>query len=131
VEAAEGSGLETQFSTFGAYRPLPAQIEQELLRIAQEAIHNVKRHAEASELFVQLEYEPEAITLEVRDNGRGGAQDLTTETSPGHFGLTGIRERAVAIGGTLEVTSVPGAGTTIRLRAPAQGEASEVTEVHA
>ena len=131
VEAAEGSGLEARFSTFGAYRPLPAQSEQELLRIAQEAIHNVKMHAEASELFVQLEYTPETITLEVRDNGRGGAQDRTTETSPGHFGLTGIRERAVAIGGTLEVTSVPGAGTTIRLRAPAQGETSEEREVHA
>ena len=131
VEAAEGSGLEARFSTFGAYRPLPAQTEQELLRIAQEAIHNVKMHAEASELFVQLEYEPETITLEVRDNGRGGAQDPTTGNSPGHFGLTGIRERAVAIGGTLEVTSLPGAGTTIRLRAPAQGEACEETEVHA
>lgn len=131
VEAAEGSGLEARFSTFGAYRPLPPQIEQELLRIAQEAIHNVKMHAEASELFVQLEYEPETITLEVRDNGRGGAQDRTTETLPGHFGLTGIRERAEAIGGTLEVTSVPGAGTTIRLCAPAQGETSEETEVHA
>jgi signal transduction histidine kinase/ligand-binding sensor domain-containing protein len=131
VEAAQGSGLETRFSTFGAYRPLPAQTEQELLRIAQEAIHNVKMHAEASELFVQLEYEPETISLEVRDNGRGGAQDRTTETLPGHFGLTGIRERAEAIGGTLEVTSVPGAGTTIRLCAPAQGETSEETEVHA
>jgi len=131
AEAAEGGGLEARFSTFGAYRPLPVETEQELLRIAQEAIHNVKRHAEASELFVQLEYEPETITLEVRDNGRGGAEDRTTATSPGHFGLTGIRERAVAIGGTLEVTSEPGAGTTIRLRAPAQSEASEETEVHA
>lgn len=131
VEAAESNGLEARFNTFGAYRPLPAQTEQELLRIAQEAIHNVKTHAEASELFVQLEYEPEAITLEVRDNGRGGARDRTTAASPGHFGLTGIRERAVAIGGALEVTSLPGAGTTIRLRAPAQGETNAATEVHA
>ncbi len=47
----------------------------EFLRVAQEAIHNVKKHAGASELFVQLEYGPETIALEVRDDGRGGALD--------------------------------------------------------
>ena len=77
---------------------------------------------------MQLEYGPETIALEVRDNGRGGALEAAAELSPGHFGLTGMRERAAAIGGTLEVSSAAGAGTTVRLSAPARGEMSEQME---
>jgi signal transduction histidine kinase len=120
VEASGGSGLESSFSIFGAYRPLPPGTEREILRVAQEAIHNVKKHAEAKQLSVQLEYGPGEIALEVRDDGRGFAAG---EAQPsGHFGMTGMRERAAAIGGTLEVTSEPGAGTTVRLRAKAARE---------
>jgi signal transduction histidine kinase/ligand-binding sensor domain-containing protein len=117
ADAAVGGGLASYCSVFGAYRALPAETERELLRVAQEAIHNVKRHAAASVLRVQLEYGPETVALEVRDNGRGGAAELTPPG--GHFGLTGMRERAAAIGGTLEVESAAGKGTTVRLRAPA------------
>jgi signal transduction histidine kinase/streptogramin lyase len=113
VESEGGHGLEAKFSIFGAYRPMPAATEQEFLRVAQEAIHNVKKHAGARHLSVQLEYGPETIALEVRDDGRGFAADLTAQ--PGHFGLTGMKERAAAIGGTLEITSEQGAGTTVRL----------------
>jgi ligand-binding sensor domain-containing protein/signal transduction histidine kinase len=127
VEAAEGSGLESRFSVFGAYRPLPAETERELLRVAQEAVHNVKKHAGASQLSVQLEYGPATIALEVRDNGRGGAVDQKPESLRGHFGLTGMRERAAAMGGTLEVSGGPGEGTTVRLRAAAPGIAREQT----
>jgi signal transduction histidine kinase/ligand-binding sensor domain-containing protein len=129
AEAAGGDGLTARFSIFGAYRPLPAETEREVARIAQEAIRNVKKHAGASELSVRLEYEPEAVALEIRDNGRGGALGRTTESSPGHFGLTGMRERAAAIGATLEVSSAPGAGTTIRLSVPARGDVREQAEV--
>lgn len=118
VEAAGGGGLEANFSIFGAYRGLPPGTEQEILRVAQEAIHNVKKHAAASHLFVQLEYGPAAIALEVRDDGKGFAGG--TDSPAGHYGLTGMRERAAAIGGTLEVTSEPGAGTTVRLKTAAK-----------
>ena len=113
VESEGGHGLEARFSIFGAYRPMPPGTEQEFLRVAQEAIHNVKKHAGARHLSVQLEYRPEAIALEVRDDGRGFAAGLASQ--PGRFGLTGMKERAAAIGGTLEITSEPGAGTTVRL----------------
>ncbi len=128
VEAAGGDGLTSRFSLFGAYRPLPAETEREVARVAQEAIHNVKKHAGANELSVQLEYGPEAVALEIRDDGRGGALGQTTESSQGHFGLTGMRERATAIGATLEVSSAPGAGTTIRLNVPARGDVREQVE---
>jgi ligand-binding sensor domain-containing protein/signal transduction histidine kinase len=127
VEHAGGHGLEAKFSLYGAYRPMPPGTEREILRVAQEAIHNVKKHAEASTLMVQLEYGPAEIALEVRDNGRGFVtpNGKAPESSSGHYGLTGMRERAAVIGGTLEVTSAPGAGTTVRLSTPALREFKE------
>jgi signal transduction histidine kinase/ligand-binding sensor domain-containing protein len=130
VEAAEGNGLEARFGIHGAYRPLPPGTEREILRVAQEAIHNMKRHALARSLYVQLEYMPAEIALEVRDDGQGFSSDMERESLPerdgsGHYGLTGMRERAAVIGGTLEVTSVPGAGTAVHLRAPVPAEMRE------
>jgi signal transduction histidine kinase len=116
VEAASGHGLEAKFSLFGAYRPMPPDTEREFLRVAQEAIHNVKKHAGARHLFVQLEYRPSEVALEVRDDGSGFAAGPERESSSGHYGLTGMKERAAAIDGTLEVDSEPGIGTTVRLR---------------
>ncbi|MFP5236078.1 MAG: two-component regulator propeller domain-containing protein [Acidobacteriota bacterium] len=122
VEHAGGHALEATFSSYGAYRPLPPGSEREIVRIAQEAIHNVKKHAGAKHMNVQLEYTPGEIALEVRDDGQGIAQtnqDGEFGSPRGHFGLTGMRERAAALGGKLEITSEPGVGTTVRLWAPA------------
>jgi signal transduction histidine kinase len=128
VERAGGGGLDAHFSIYGAYRRLAPETEQDLLRIAQEAVHNVKKHAGASQLSVQLEYGTEEVNLEVRDNGRGGAPDTGGESFPGRFGLTGMRERAAGIGGTLEVDSREGEGTTVRLHAPAVREQMKGTQ---
>jgi signal transduction histidine kinase/ligand-binding sensor domain-containing protein len=127
VEQAGTNDLEAKFSIFGAYRELPPGTEREILRVAQEAIHNVKKHAGAKELTVQLEYGPAKIALEVRDDGRGFEVNKEFEAvlerdGPGHYGLTGMRERAAAIGGKLEMTSEPGTGTTVRLEVPAKRE---------
>lgn len=125
VEQADGHGLVAKFSLYGAYRPMPPGMEREFLRVAQEAIHNAKKHAEANNLGVQLEYGPAEIALEVRDDGRGfalnhnGSNGTAPDSPPGHYGLTGMKERAAAVGGTLEVTSKTGEGTTVRLRVPA------------
>jgi signal transduction histidine kinase len=123
VEADCGGNLDCNFSIFGAYRPLPPGTEREILRVAQEAIHNVKKHAGAAHLLVQLEYGPAEIVLEVRDDGRGFTS--TPESEPGHYGLTGMRERAAAIGAKLEVTSEPSQGTSVRLRTPAPTQPGE------
>ena len=132
VEAEGNHGLEARFSLFGAYRPMPPGTEQEYLRVAQEAIHNVKKHAGAKHLLVQLEYGPDAVALEVRDDGRGFDAGERPELEAahegtGHFGLTGMKERAAAIGGKLEITSEPGAGTTVRLHAAIPKETREQT----
>ena len=125
TEKAGGNGLEAVFNVHGAYRPLPPGTEREFLRVAQEAIHNVKRHAGATHLSVQMEYGQAEVALEVRDDGRGFAAGDELESPPGHYGLTGMRERAAAVGGVLDLTSEVGVGTTVRLRAPAPKEPKE------
>ena len=125
TEQAGGHGIESSFSLYGAYRSLPANTEREFLRVAQEAIHNVKKHAGAKHLFVQLEYGPAEVALVVRDDGRGFAVADAVDSPPGHYGLTGMRERAETIAGTLEVTSEPGGGTTVRLQVQAAKESKD------
>ena len=125
VEASDGHGVSAKFSIYGAYRTLPPGTESEILRIAQEALHNVKKHAAAANVKVQLEYSANEIALEVRDDGRGFTLQrggMPVESLPGHYGLTGMRERAAAIDGKLEVTSEPGVGTVVRLQVPAAGK---------
>ena len=122
VDSAGSDAMHVEFSIFGAYRPLPPDTDREILRIAQEAIHNVKKHAGAAHLAVQLEYGPDQIALEVRDDGRGFVATANKAAKAGHYGLTGMRERAETIGGTLDVVSEAAAGTTVRLRVKAARE---------
>ena len=127
TEHADGHQLEASFSLFGAYRSMPPGMEREILRVGQEAIHNVKRHADAKHLNVQLEYGPAEVALVVRDDGRGFSTEGGADSPPGHYGLIGMRERAQAIGGTLEVTSELGQGTTVRLHVVTPKETGDRT----
>ena len=125
VEQAGGNGLDARFNIHGAYCPLDSATEQEILRIAQEAIHNGKSHASAEHLWVRLDYTPGEAALEVRDDGQGfvpPVADGRIGSPPGHYGLTGMRERADSISGTLDVESAPGEGTAVRLRIPTRKE---------
>jgi ligand-binding sensor domain-containing protein/signal transduction histidine kinase len=119
VEQAGAGGLESRFNIYGAYRPFPPGTESEILRIAQEAVQNAKKHAAAQHLTTQLAYSPTEISLEVRDDGRGfdmGLKSAQPDSPPGHYGLTGMRERAATIGGWLDIETWPGEGTVVRLR---------------
>ncbi len=91
----------------------PPAIEQNLYRIAQEALANVLKHANASRLMVSLRSIGGKTHLVVHDNGIGFDPTATHRT--GHFGLAGIDERAAMIGGTVTVKSQPGRGTTVDL----------------
>jgi signal transduction histidine kinase len=93
--------------------PLAPAVEQSLYRIAQEAIGNVVRHADAKQLCVELITGPE-IVLTVADDGRGFR--VEGHPAPGHYGLLGMRERAALIGADLQLTSASQAGTTIQVR---------------
>jgi len=97
----------------GVPRRLSAAAEHHLFRIAQEALTNAVTHARATRVDVSLVFAGDEVELTVSDDGRGLPEDLTGHGF--HFGLSGMRERARALGSRLEVDSVPGAGTTIRV----------------
>jgi signal transduction histidine kinase len=124
VEQAGEQTLSTNLEVHGAYRPLTAETEQEVLRIVQEAIQNVKRHAAASNMTVRLEYDERALAVAVSDDGKGFVvrpERPAGAMTNGHYGLTGIHERAQLIQGAIEIISEPGSGTTVRLHLPTRG----------
>ena len=94
---------------------IPLEAKEALYRIAQEAMHNVARHAHATRVELSLLNADGALTLEIRDNGKGF--DPSREF-PGHLGLKSMPERAAHIGGTFHITSQPGAGTVITVTVP-------------
>jgi signal transduction histidine kinase len=95
---------------------LPQAVQQELLRIAQEAVSNAMRHAKPTVIRVSLRSSPPNLVLEVRDNGPGIAS-AGLKSREG-FGLTSMRERAKKLNGTLEIRTAPGRGTSIVVLLP-------------
>lgn len=93
--------------------------QEAVYRIAQEAMHNALRHAEASRVDVDLLQRNGFVELEVRDDGRG-FDPLAAGESTRRLGLASMRERARAVGGRLTVTSNPGGGTSVRLAVPVE-----------
>jgi two-component system, NarL family, sensor histidine kinase YdfH len=93
-----------------------ATTDDHILRVLDEALANITRHAQANHVWVLLTVEEAHIKLEIRDNGRGF--DSEAETHAGHYGLLGMRERARLIGGNLTIISIIGEGTQIQLAAP-------------
>jgi len=84
---------------------LPQSIEEELLRIGQEAITNAARHARATRIQVDLRQHADSVRLDVRDDGCGFDVDAMWSSTTGHYGLTGMRERAARAGGRVTVNS--------------------------
>jgi PAS domain S-box-containing protein len=94
---------------------IPLKVKQDLYRIAQEALHNMVKHARASLVELNLDQTNEMIMLEIQDNGRGFD---TTSSYPGHLGLHSMQERVKSLGGELLIESFPGQGTRIRAQVP-------------
>ena len=111
------SAIEARVRISGTYRPLPAHTEDQLLRVAQEAVTNAVRHAQAAHIDIQLRFEEKNVELIVEDDGCGFSGDAPSMRE-GHYGLTGMRERAEQIGGKLTVNSEAGQGTRIRVEVP-------------
>lgn len=112
---AAQAGVAASITTSGETRPLPTGTEVVLLRVAQEALNNARKHAAAVRVNVALEFGPAQVALQVSDDGAGF--DATT-LSPG-YGLAAMRARVEQIGGVLDITSRIGSGTTIRAEVPA------------
>jgi ligand-binding sensor domain-containing protein/signal transduction histidine kinase len=102
----------------GRRRRLPAEVENNLLRIAQEALANAVRHANADGISVAVHFGEGRIRLSVRDDGCGFDVERVSQAAPGHFGLAGIRERVHNIGGELSLLSGAGQGTEVMVEVP-------------
>lgn len=122
LEAAfsrNGMDLVWDLQELDALEQMGGREAHEVLRIVQEAICNAMRHAQASTITVRTNLRPESgtLTIDVRDDGRGFKQ---RRGQPGGRGLLGMRERAAALGGSLQVFSAPGSGTCVRINLPVQ-----------
>jgi signal transduction histidine kinase len=101
----------------GTPRGLPTEQEVALLRTTQEALTNVRRHADATRVEVHLDYAPDTVSLRVCDDGRG----FDPDSAGSGYGLAGMRARAGRVGGAVTVAAAPGRGVTVRFDLPASG----------
>ena len=114
-----GLPIEVTVSTAGHPGRLPPALEDAAFRIGREAIVNVVRHAQASRIEIHLDFRPSTFWLEVRDDGRGlSPAEADGARKRGHFGLSGMRDRAIHLGGRCEVRPRPGGGTIVALELP-------------
>jgi two-component system NarL family sensor kinase len=116
AEAGSDNGPAVLFEMGPAPPPLPPAVEVGLYRIAQEALQNALRHADAARVVLRLEASLGQVRLTVQDDGRGF--ETSGESSASRFGLVGMRERARLLGGSFQVESSPRAGTRITAEVP-------------
>ncbi|HUP03665.1 MAG TPA: two-component regulator propeller domain-containing protein [Bryobacteraceae bacterium] len=112
-----GTAVRVEVSVSGHPGLLPQEMEQHLLRIAQEAVANTLKHGAATQIWIKLTTEGRKISLSIVDNGRG-FEPKDVFSSLGHFGLLGVRERAERLGGEMRLSSHPGEGTKVEVTAP-------------
>ena len=108
LERARSGGLDVRLEVVGDPRPLPPGVDLAAYRIVQEGLTNALRHSGASVVTVSVRHEPDAVRLEVCDNGSG----LQRTKNPGH-GLVGVRERVALYDGTVEVANGPDGGVRL------------------
>ncbi|MDQ3941576.1 MAG: PAS domain-containing sensor histidine kinase [Actinomycetota bacterium] len=123
VEELRAEGWKIDYKeAFDEEKRLPAEIETALYRVVQEALANVKKHAQTTEAHLKLERLPTEVRLEVRDEGRGFDPQAAASGDHGgpgeRVGLSSMRERVALLGGELKITSTPGAGTSLVAEVP-------------
>ena len=122
-----GTPVALEWLTDGTPYPLDPLAQSVVLRVAQEALVNVVKHAAASRVHIRLSYEPSGVRLSVKDDGGGFAVDAYhLRAGAGHWGLLGMGERAAQAGGQLGIRSAVGEGTEIVLSVPAPRQGNPV-----
>jgi signal transduction histidine kinase len=120
---AAGAGIAVNLSVTGRVRLLPLRQQSVVLRVVQEAVANVVRHAQARAVDLRMVYDPLQLRVSIGDNGRGFVVEADLRSYEGHWGLLGMQERASGLGGALTVQSAPGRGTTVTLVLPSRRRA--------
>ena len=124
---SEETGIPTTVSVTGVELPLAQGSQVALLRAAQEALSNTRRHAGASEISITLSFMDDLVALDVQDDGTGFTPEKVSVEESGGFGLRAMRERVEALGGSLLVESAPGEGCTLVVRLPPVAERAAAT----
>ncbi len=126
---SEESGITAGATVTGSPRQLPPEVEAALLRTAQEALSNVRKHARARRVMLTVSYMEDVVALDARDDGvgfdSGEKMSEVRDHSSGGFGLRAMRERIEQLGGTVQIESAPGEGTSLVIELPVDGEQSE------
>jgi len=113
------SGIPVEFSSSGDARQLHPDVETALVRTVREALNNIQKHAQATQVTVTLTYMDTLVALDVQDNGRGcDSESVSQSSSGGGFGLKSIREQAEQLGGELTIESKQGKGCTVAVALP-------------
>jgi signal transduction histidine kinase len=110
-------GIACKFRAVGQEADLPTAVQDELYRVSQEALCNVRKHSHATLVCIFLNWGADRISLIISDNGQGFS-GKRPKTAMGGFGLSSMRERVLRIGGTIDICSTPGRGTEVRLEIP-------------
>jgi signal transduction histidine kinase len=115
----EETGIRVSLSAFAAVDQLDVDRRTVLFRVAQEALNNVARHARASHAEVRIQRLDGAVSMTIKDNGKGFPEEWGSRSYKGkRLGLLGMRERLEMVGGKFAVTSVPGKGTAVMAEIP-------------
>jgi signal transduction histidine kinase len=117
-DAVRNAGLALAYKVDGTPRPVAPEVEGAVVRVAQEALANVVKHADARRVRLRLAFKSRWVRVSVTDDGRGFVVDPDFRSYGGHWGLLGMKERTGQLHGTLTVHSTPGHGTEIALRVP-------------
>jgi signal transduction histidine kinase len=115
-----GTACPCTVTTVGEPRAIDSLIGGNVVAICREAISNAQRYAQATEIAITVTFAPGELGVRIQDNGNGF---VVPEASQSGFGLTGMQARGERIGGTVTITSTPGAGTTVAVRVPTQSKA--------
>jgi signal transduction histidine kinase len=118
---ARAAGLPVTVTVTGGERALPPEVDQAAYRIVQEALNNVSRHAGQAATLVHLHYEPDALSIQVDDDGAGTTSATSVSVGPG-LGLIGMRERVTALGGRLHAGPRDGGGFQVLAEFPARAQ---------
>jgi signal transduction histidine kinase len=113
-------GVDFRVVVQGHSLPVRSVIRDDVYSIAREALVNAFRHSQASSVEVEVEYAAKFLIIVIRDNGRGMDPEMLKFGRDGHWGLTGMRERAERIGGKVKVMSRPGSGTQVEFCVPVE-----------
>jgi signal transduction histidine kinase len=122
--------IETSLDVEGDEVPLAPGCVHHLVCIGQEVVPNAMRHAEPSHINVRLKYEEDALSLSIRDDGRGFQATDRSASRRGHFGIPVMEERARKLGGTLRLQTAAGAGTEVTVRVSFNAMQQPVNQEH-